>query len=146
MLRYCHRIYSSCRHLPSIPPPPECFYDIIIHILQNDDPIIVPSRQPIGIFHTSKSRHATGPPNPIAYYFLVVIEYVRGHDRPTKGGRSGSGGAAYVSLQIARVDFDFPAVPSGDGTRNNDRGVVVACGGMGGGRATVLFTLPSFAM
>jgi hypothetical protein len=45
-----------------------------------------------------------------------------------------SSGAAYVSLQIAHVDFDFPAAPSGDGTRNNDNdcGLVVACGGMGG--------------
>jgi hypothetical protein len=51
-----------------------------------------------------------------------------------------SSGAAYVSLQIARVDFDFPAAPSGDGTRDNDNnfGLVVACGGMGGPCRSVL--------
>ena len=34
----------------------------------------------------SKSRHATGPPNPSAYYVLVVVREVGRHDRRMKGG------------------------------------------------------------
>jgi hypothetical protein len=48
----------------------------------------------------------------------------------TKGGQSRSSGAAYVSLQIARVAFDFLAAPSGDGTRDVGPGVIPS-GGMG---------------
>jgi len=86
----------------------------------HNDPLIVPSRRPISIIHTAKARHATGPPNPSADF---IIGEVRGHDRRTKGRRSRSSGAAYIILQIARVDFDFPAAHSGDGTRDNNCGV-----------------------
>jgi hypothetical protein len=85
----------------------------------------------------SKSRHATGPPNPSANYVLVVIREVGRHDRRMKGGRSRSRGAAYVSLQIARVDFDFPAAPSGSGTRDDGPGIV-SFSVMGGPRRSVL--------
>ncbi len=93
------------------PTSPEQFYDIFIHIRHHDDPLIVPSPRPIGIIHTSQSPHVTGPPNPSADYFVVVIGEVQGHDRRTKGGRSRSSSAAYASLQIVRADFDFPATP-----------------------------------
>ena len=85
----------------------------------------------------SKSRHATGPPNQSADYVLVVIREIGRHDRRMKGGRSRSSGAAYVSLQIARVDFNFPAAPSGGGTRDDGPGVV-SFGVMGGPRRSIL--------
>jgi hypothetical protein len=78
----------------------------------------------------------TGPPNPSAEYFLVVIREFRGHDRRTEGGQSRSSGAASVSLQIA-CDFDFPAAPSSDGTYNNEPGVV-SSGRMGGPYRSIL--------
>jgi hypothetical protein len=100
----------------------------------HNDPLIVPSRRPISIIHTAKARHATGPPNPSADF---IIGEVRGHDRRTKGRRSRSSGAAYIILQIARVDFDFPAAHSGDGTRDNNCGLV-SSGGMEGPCRSVL--------
>jgi hypothetical protein len=84
----------------------------------------VPSQRTIRIIHTTESRHATGPPNPSADYILVVIGEVWGHDPRRRG-------ASYVSLQIARVKFDLPATYSGDGSRDDGRGVV-SSGGMGG--------------
>jgi len=84
----------------------------------------MPSQRNIGFIRTAQFCHATGPPNPSADCVLVVVGEVQGHDRMMKGGRSRSSGAAYVSLQIARVAFNFLAAPSGDGTRDVCPGVV----------------------
>ena len=107
-------------------------------ILNRNDPLIVPSQRTIGIFTLrTESRHATEPPNPSADYILVVIGEVWGHDRRTKAGRPRIRGASYVSLQIAYVEFDLPATYSGDGSRDNSRGVV-SSGGMVGACRSVL--------
>ena len=90
----------------------------------------MPSQRTIRIIHTTESRHATGPPNPSADYILVVIGEVRGHDPRRRG-------ASYVSLQIARVEFDLPATYSGDGSRDDCRGVL-SSGGMGGACRSIL--------
>ena len=85
----------------------------------------MPSQRTIRIIHTTESHHATGPPNP-----LVVIGEVRDHDPRRRG-------ASYVSLQIARVEFDLPATYSGDGSRDDCRGVL-SSGGMGGACRSIL--------
>ena len=90
----------------------------------------MPSQRTIGIIHTTESRHATGLPNPSADYILVVIGEVRGHDPRRRG-------ASYVSLQIGCVEFDLPATYSGDGSRDDRRGVV-SSGGMGGACRSIL--------
>ena len=131
---------GQCRGPPNPHPLIDAMiYSSFIHIL-HWAPLFVTSRRCLfGVIRSDQSRHATGPPNPSADYFLVVVfGEVRGHDKRTKGEQSRSSGAAYVSLQIARIDFDFPAAPSGDGTRDDDRGLAVACGGMGGPCRSVL--------
>ena len=131
---------GQCRGPPNPHPLIDAMiYSSFIHIL-HWAPLFVTSRRCLfGVIRSDQSRHATGPPNPSADYFLVVVfGEVRGHDKRTKGEQSRSSGAEYVSLQIARIDFDFPAAPSGDGTRDNDRGLAVACGGMGGPCRSVL--------
>ena len=122
-----HTITISSLYLSLVSPPPPCTIQSILH---RNDPLIVPSQRTIGIIHTTESRHATGPPNPSADYILVVIGEVRGHDPRRRG-------ASYVSLQIARVEFDLPATYSGDGSRDDSRGVV-SSGGMVGACCSVL--------
>ena len=132
---YRHCIYPSCPPSPSLP---EKFNDTFIYIFHCNGPLIVPSRRTIGTIHTTQSRHVTGSPNPSADYFLVVIGEVSGHDRQTMAGWPMQRGSSYVSLQIARVEFDFPATYSGDGRRNDSHGVVSSCK-MGGGRAALFW-------
>ncbi len=110
---------------------------INIHPYPPSNPLIAPSQCTISIIHTAQFRRATGPPNPSADYFLVVIREVRCHDRRTKGGRSRSSGAAYVSLKMVPVNFDSPAAASGDVTRYDGPGVV-SSGRMGGPCSSVL--------